>query len=210
MTCLGSILVKKHPNHWLSKLLTLKIGSECFRYVEEVHAFLKRWKSVPNHMSNKHTLCSVTASCSELMNNSATSMVETAFSNETNDLLQLPIAQCVAQVDDSNASELCQRPPKGIHDTLTKALQHWVKNDYDNTLKQGTVGFNCRKLWINEKGLDDNFSKRRQIINIIDKEVIDQGGAIARLEAAKRLDEDRVAKNQRVTQCWLECKKKNK
>ena len=87
MCPIGSILVQQHPSHWLSKLLMLKIGSEHFRYVEEVHVFLKRWKSVPNHMSNKHTLCSTTASYSELMNNSATSMVETAFSNESNDLL---------------------------------------------------------------------------------------------------------------------------
>ena len=210
MTHLGSILVKKHPNHWLSKLLILKIGSEYFRYVEEVHEFLKRWKSVPNHISNKFTLGSATASHSETMNNSATSKVKTAFSNDDNDLLQLPIAECVLQADYRNGSELHQRPPKGIHDTLTKVLQHWVKNDYDNTLKQGTVGCDCRKLWITEKGLDDNFSKRRQIIKIIDKEVIDQGGAITRLEAAKRLDEDRACKNQRVTKYWLEWKKKNK
>ena len=175
MSPLGSILVPKHPNHWLSKLLMHKIGSEYFRYVEDVHAFLKRWKSVPNHLSNKQTLCSVTASYSELMNHSTKSMVETAFSNESNDLLQLPIAQCVMQLDKSNASELHQRPPKGTHETITKVLQHWEKHDYDNTLEQGTVGFNCRKLWINEKGLDDNFSKRHQIINMIDKEVIEQG-----------------------------------
>ena len=102
------------------------------------------------------------------------------------------------------------RPPKRIHPSVVDVLKHWVRNSWDETLVVGSHGHECRKTWMSEMGMNNNFSKRKSVvIKLIRPLSLEKG--VSDSEAANFLDLDWMSKQCTMNNHWLNhCSKGNK
>ena len=92
--------------------------------------------------------------------------------------------------------------PNGIHPSFVAVLKHWVENSCDETLVVGSHGYKCRKPWVSEMVVNDDFSKIKSVvIKLIRTIILDKG--ISDSDTANFLELDRTSKQCTTTNHWL-------
>ena len=95
-------------------------------------------------------------------------------------------------------TESHDRPPRYVQSTFVEILKHWVVNKHDDALEVGSLAHNFRKKWMNEKGIEANFSKRKIIVLKMIRDLA-TSLSVLDLDAAKKMDEDRSLRIMKTT-----------
>ena len=108
----------------------------------------------------------------------------------------------------NNGSQAYMRPPKNLQSTFVSMLDHWIQNKHDDTLVVGSLAHKFRKKWMGERGVNDDFSKRKIIILKMIR-VVATNLSLSDKDAAIMIDQDRISKNMTTTDYWKKCYNKS-
>ena len=98
-------------------------------------------------------------------------------------------------------SNYYRRPPKFLETSFVLTLKQWNESKYDDTLDVGTIGQKVRKKWMEERGMKNNFSKRKTIVMNMTR-VSSTNSSMSDHEAAIAIDNDRLSKNMSTSEYW--------